>query len=458
MKQPQLNDLERRLSDLFGRFNYERKMPPTSKSFKLQGMRELLEELGNPHLSYPVVHVAGTKGKGSVSTMVGAILTESGHKTGVYTSPHLESIHQRLKIDGQMISDEGLIQVLDNIQPALDRVDAVRTANDKRPLTFFEVCTGVAFLYFAQQKVDAVVLEVGLGGRLDSTNVCQPAVCVITNISHDHTKQLGETLQEIANEKAGIIKAGVPVISGAVNPAAHSVIQKIAIDRGSELFVLDRDFDCQTENENEFSTRGTIGEVEYELTQLKPRMLGAHQLANASIAVAATKVLQAKGFTIPDRAIHHGLETAHLAGRTEVVSREPTIVLDMAHNVASTIALVETMRNQFPNWSSAGARRLLMATSRDKDALGMLQQLIQHFDEIVFCKYETNPRGKEPSELLQLASRLRDQMNLAVKLQVIESPQEAWAMTEEKNRPDDIVCIAGSAFLIAELRPKLIGK
>ncbi len=220
---------------LYSRINYERQSRITARSFKLVNMRDLLKRLGNPHLEYPVIHVAGTKGKGSVSTMIGSVLSASGLRTGVYTSPHLETIHQRMAIDSQLISDEQLIDVLDEIQPVLAEMDQEAEQDDRRNLTFFEVTTAAMFYHFARQKVDAAIIEVGLGGRLDSTNVCQPVVCVITNISHDHTKQLGHTLDAIAREKAGIIKAGIPVVSGAVNPDAAAVIADVAAKNNAEL-------------------------------------------------------------------------------------------------------------------------------------------------------------------------------------------------------------------------------
>ena len=242
MNKPKSSQIESQLALLYGRINYERQLKVTPKHFKLRNMREFLQRLGNPHLEYPVIHVAGTKGKGSVATMVGQILTSAGHQTGVYTSPHLETIHQRMAIDGAMISDDQLVEVLLDIGPVADQMDREAAADNRRPLTFFEVTTAAAFCFFAKQKTDAVVMEVGLGGRLDSTNVCQPLVSVITNISHDHTKQLGTTLDKIAFEKAGIIKPMVPVICGATDPEAKAVIAKVAADQHSPLFLYEDDF------------------------------------------------------------------------------------------------------------------------------------------------------------------------------------------------------------------------
>jgi dihydrofolate synthase/folylpolyglutamate synthase len=221
-------DLSKILDKLYGRINYERQVRVSPTGFRLDKMRELLDRLGNPQSAWPAIHVAGTKGKGSVTTMVGSILTTSGFRTGVYTSPHLEKINQRMAVDGQVISDTQLLAVLAEMGPAIEAMDQEAARKNGNELTFFEITTAAAMLFFAQQSVDYAVLEVGLGGRLDSTNVCEPAVCVITNISLDHTRQLGNTIGKIAREKAGIIKPEVPVISGAIQPDAAAAIAEVA--------------------------------------------------------------------------------------------------------------------------------------------------------------------------------------------------------------------------------------
>ncbi len=473
MNQVESSSLEHRLAQLYSRINYERQSRITPRSFKLKNMRDLSQRIGNPHLKYPVIHVAGTKGKGSVTTMIGSILSSSGLKTGVYTSPHLETIHQRIAIDGQLISDEQLLEVLDEIQPVLIQLDQEAELDKRRDLTFFEVTTAAMFYHFAKQKVDVAVIEVGLGGRLDSTNVCQPSVCVITNISHDHTKQLGDTLDAIAREKSGIIKQGVPVVSGAVNPDAAAVIALVAQAKNAALYVLEQDFTITAENsyhidsskscsggpicENDFSTSGRVAEESYEHRDLRLNLLGTHQQTNAAIAIAATKLLtQKKDFQISDTDIQKGLASAILMGRTEALGHSPLVIIDMAHNVASIAALIDSLTAQLSNWQTADARKLIMATSREKDAMGMIRLLIRHFDEIVFTRYLNNPRGKSPDELLGIATRLRDQMNLATALAVEPDPQLAWSSIRDTASENDIICISGSAFLVAELRQSVL--
>ena len=253
--------IEEHLATLYGRINYERQLKVTPRHFKLKNMREMLRRLDDPHLKYPVIHVAGTKGKGSTCTMLGQVLTASGRRTGVYTSPHLETIHQRMAIDGSLITDDQLANTLAKLWPVVDAMDAESDTAGFRPLTFFEIATAAALLHFASQKCDAVVLEVGLGGRLDSTNVCQPTTCIITNISVDHTRQLGSTVDKIAFEKAGIIKDTIPVVSGAVDPLAAAVIAEVANQRNAQLFLLDRDFeinDQEPSDSHEFDFSGRI--------------------------------------------------------------------------------------------------------------------------------------------------------------------------------------------------------
>ena len=240
---------EKFVDNLFARINYERHHRAGPEDFKLSNMVSFLQALGNPHLQFPIVHVAGTKGKGSVSGMVGAILAKSGLNTGVYSSPHLERIHQRIRFNGSEISDSDLHRALAKLAPVIHEFDARAEREDSRKLTFFEVITAAAFQAFAEEHVDAVVLEVGMGGRLDSTNVCQPQISVITNISLDHTRQLGSTIAEIAGEKAGIIKQGVPVVSGVVQPDARDVIRRIAQKKGANLIELGTDFSCDPGSE-----------------------------------------------------------------------------------------------------------------------------------------------------------------------------------------------------------------
>ena len=477
------NLLDEHLSRLYERINYERQDSVDNEHFKLNQMREILSRLGEPHSKYPIIHVAGTKGKGSVSNMIARILSAAGKRTGVYTSPHLESIHQRIEIDGEYINDEQLLGVFQRLAPVIQEMDHQAEATGSKKLTFFEITTAAAIEFFANQNCDAVVLEVGLGGRLDSTNVCMPVASVITSISLDHTKQLGDTVGEIAAEKAGIIKPGVPVVSGTVEPDAAKVIEEIAQQRQSPLFVYGRDFKDGCVDGPGFRVDGEIklGETKpsflptslpFSVSGLQLKLLGAHQRQNASVAVAVIETLNASGWNIEDTSIQSGLSVAGLPGRTEIIPTSATVILDIAHNVASVQALVSALRSDLPQWNKATIRSLIFATSRDKDAKGMLEEVLEHFDRVVLTRYQDNPRGRCEYELLKLAEEIAEEKK-SLGLQVADffvepTPESAWAFVNQETglvrageksdeeRGKELVCIAGSAFLVAELRKTCI--
>lgn len=506
---------------LFDRINYERTVRDGTDHFKLQSIRTLLERADQPHFKYPVIHVAGTKGKGSTATMIASILTAAGKKTGLYTSPHLETIRQRISIDNQWISNEALEETLGQLEPhivEMDRVadqpagedqastDQTKSSQEKitpplKRLTFFEIITATAMLYFANQQCDAVVLEVGLGGRLDSTNVCQPDIAVITNISLDHTRQLGSTTDKIAYEKAGIIKQGIPIVSGATEELASKTIQRIAKERNAKLVLLDRDFHVSDEANDErtgpkaFDVEGTFptescDQVEdrrfAKHTKLTLSMLGKHQRTNAALAVATIETLNANlvpasgqsvnrppVWKISNEAIRAGLQNASLMGRTEIASESPTIVLDIAHNVASIKAMLTTLQDELPRWPSYATKRMVFSTSRDKDCRGMLEMILAAFDEVILTEYDLNPRATKTTKLLKVAqeslakqshsnelaldddepsdSNTPNSSKAGCKITVCQKPESAWQYASDLTGENDLLCIAGSAFLIAEL-------
>lgn len=455
MNEPESSRYARQLSDLYSRVNYERQSTAGPRSFKLQTMHDLMHRLGHPHQAAPVIHVAGTKGKGSVSKMTGEILRNAGLKTGIYSSPHLERINQRIAINDQLITDEQLSAVLEQIQPAIDFLDAEFAARNERGLTFFEIITAAGFQFFANQKVDVVVLEVGLGGRLDSTNVCQPAVSIITNISLDHTKQLGDTIAEIATEKAGIIKPGVPVVSGALHPEAIEVIQSIAADRGAHLFQLDRDMRTTRNEEGSFVCEGTTREP-FSIEKLQHRMPGVHQRANAALAITACRILVDQGWKISDQNVRSGIASASLPGRTEILSRDPFIMMDMAHNGASVDALMRTFNAEVKRNSR---KRFLVATTREKETSEIVEPLVAVADELILTRYQENPRGKPIDELAaaveESISHRRDFGQKYPTVRIRDTPELAWQYLRDSIECHDAICIAGSAFLVAELRPEV---
>ncbi len=448
---------------LFARVNYERQSPLSPGDFKLSNMIRLLDRIGNPHLACPVIHVAGTKGKGSVCTFISSILSRvtrpvSGPmKIGVYTSPHLERLNQRIMISGHEISDQALNAVLEKIEPVIDEFDARARNSNTRQLTFFEVITAAAFQAFADASVDLVVLEVGMGGRLDSTNVCQPDVCVITNISLDHTRQLGSTCAQIAAEKAGIIKPGVPVINGAIDPESRAVIEATAERNGCPIFHLDLDFIAASEPESSrFTYRSNFNCGSIILPGLSTGMQGRHQHQNAALAIAAC---QQFAFANPNESqIRKGLATASLPGRCEVFDTTPMVILDMAHNVASTTALATTLQTELPRFSNSKERILIFAASRDKDVAGMVAPLAGLFDRIIVTQYQENPRGRPVSEVLPIVTAICQNGDFGTFVSIAESPESAWRdVSQGKEDPTQrAICVAGSAFLVAELRPLIV--
>lgn len=437
---------------LFDRINYERQEAAPRGELKLDNIRQLCQSLGNPEREYPIVHVAGTKGKGSVTSLVGRILQAAGLKTGVYTSPHLESFNQRYAIDQQPISDGRLDRLLNGIWPHVELCDRESDAAGVRRLTFFDIATAAAFLYFGEDAVDAAVFEVGLGGRLDSTNVCQPEVAVITTISFDHCRQLGDTLAKIAGEKAGIIKPGVPVISGVLPEEPRTVIEQTASRQGVPLFQLGRDFEVtgirRTDGGQTFSTAGMVLGQSYELVDLFLPMLGEHQAMNAGLAIAASIAFQTRRQVPLLRQIPEAVAGFQHAGRIEVVQREPLVILDVAHNVASIEALLTTLREEFPDRRKVG----LFAFSRDKDQPGMLRRLLPEFEQVVLTRFVENPRAMSPEQLQELAGGISAELGVAPSLTVADSPLEAWSKIRAELSPGDVCVVTGSVFLVAELR------
>jgi dihydrofolate synthase/folylpolyglutamate synthase len=431
----------------YGLINYEQRTP-TANDLKLDRMRALLNRLGDPQRALRIVHVAGSKGKGSTAAMLAEVLRAAGHRTGLFTSPHLCRVEERFQIDGRPIPPGELNELLAEVRECVQ--EKARTGLSSP--TFFEVATAAGFLYFTRRQVQAAVLEVGLGGRLDSTNVCDPAVAIITSISFDHTKLLGNRLRSIAREKAGIIKPGRPVVSGAAVPEPRKVIERTAHDRAAPLWQLGRDFHYRyrpgfvgSDTTRKPSVEVTTGARRWPAMELN--LLGGHQAANASVAVACVEVLREQGWAIPDAAVAKGLAEVVWPARMEVLSRRPLVVLDCAHNVASAAALVETLESSFP----VGRRLLLFAGSSDKDIAGMFRELAPHFDEALLTRYTDNPRGVTPEQLLGWWRSAGDRPATTH-----ATPAAAWAAARSTVGQTDLICITGSVFLAGEMRPVLL--
>ena len=449
---------------LLGRIDYERgsTLPDLSVGLKLDRMHQLLLRLGQPQRALRCVHVAGTKGKGSTSAMLASILKAADLRVGLYTSPHLENLEQRFQINGIPCTEADLTWLIESIWPHVEAMDDLAGGSASGP-TYFEITTAAAMVYFREQQVDLAVLEVGLGGRLDSTNLCLPDLCVVTNISFDHTRQLGNALDQIAREKAGIIKPGIPVVSGVQAELPRGAIREIAEWRGCRLVERGEDFDIVrpgdqaeakhstpgTPRANCFDFRSANNGSECVLPSLSTSLLGWHQANNAALAVAAALELRNQGWAISDEAIRTGLATTSCPARVEVCGRRPTVVLDAAHNVASIEALLATLKESF----EPAKRWLLFATTHEKDVAGMLERLLPEFDEILLTRYVNSPRAVSETELVTIARGLSKKTP-----QAFSDPQQAWAAVQEQAAENDLICVTGSFFLAAELRPHIVGR
>ncbi len=510
---------EQAIDFLLGRINFERtpSVPYGERQLKLDRMRQLLNRLGSPDAGLPIVHVAGTKGKGSTSALVAAILAEAGYDAGLFSSPHLEAIEERFAINGQAIAASELVTLTERLRPVVEAMDreAAEQADDSLSPTYFELTTALALMHFAERGVDLAVLEVGLGGRLDSTNVCQPVVSVITSISFDHTKQLGNTLAEIAGEKAGIIKPGVPVLCGPMLPEPQEVIAGVARQHGSRLIVAGEDFEFDYQigpvaednaHRGQIAFRSRDREELFELSPTPLGMLGEHQGANAALALATIIELRHQGWLVSSEAMRLGLAQHSLPARVEVICRRPTVILDVAHNVAAAEALAEVLQSHFPTTE----RTLLLAATREKDVAGIARVLVPHFQHIVVTEYVENPRAVPTARLAEIVEaevlRLKEtdaftsgsktvepneqvvnprrrassiletepkpgqpaasavgsessdqNLNFGIlKVQQEADPRLAWQMVQATLHRESLACVTGSFFIAAELRPVLL--
>jgi dihydrofolate synthase/folylpolyglutamate synthase len=391
--------------------------------FSLDRMFALMDALGNPQANYPVIHIAGTKGKGSVAALCASALTAAGYRTGLYTSPHLEDYVERIQVDGSPLTHEGLAALVDEVKPAVARIPK---------LTTFEITTAIGFLAFARQNVDAAVIEVGLGGRLDATNVVTPRVSVITSLSMDHTAVLGDTLARIAGEKAGIIKEAVPVVSAPQKEEALEVLLRVARERSAPLTLVGRDVTFEAQGASLDGQEFRIQDMEFKIP-----LLGSYQVLNAAVAYAA---LKQSGLNVSDAALQEGFSRVKWPARFEVARREPPVVFDSAHNEDSFARLRETLERHFPSRQVY----LILGASEDKNLAGMLRVMKPLIRELIVTRAD-HPRALEAGKIQSAADALE------VPNEAVTPVAAALTLALELSAKDgSIVLSAGSMFVTAE--------
>ncbi len=406
-------------------------------NFDLRRMTELLDRLGNPHFTSPAIHIAGTKGKGSTAAMITSALSAAGYRTGLYTSPHLHTFRERITVDGEMITEDEFSALTEKLQPEIDEVNRRHNYGE---ITTFEILTALAFALFAERRVDFQVLEVGLGGRLDATNVVIPRIAVITSISLDHAEVLGDSMAEIAGEKAGIIKPGTLVISAPQPKEVEAVIEEVCRHNEVSLITVGRDV---TWRKLKSDLSGQFLEVKGKAGSHKLiiPLLGEHQLENAAVAVAALEALD-----IGVKDIARGLAQVQWPGRLEILRHEPLFLADGAHNADSANRLRETIEK----YLHFDRLILILGVSSDKDIAGIVGELAP-MSSLVIVTRSRHPRALEPASLLE---ELEKQ---GVKGELVESVSSAAERAMEMAGPRDLICATGSLFVAAEAREYIKG-
>lgn len=443
---------------LYDRIDYERIRPSAhTNPFRLERVESLLQRIGSPHERIPAVHIAGTKGKGSTAAMLDAILQAAGIRTGLFTSPHIEQFEERMRVSGHMPHADQLTRLVARLCQILH--EAEMDVSDRIP-TFFEVTTLLAWMLFDEEKVQIAVLETGLGGRLDCTNVCSPMVTVITSIGLDHTHILGDTISKIAWEKAGILKAGVPVVQGQLPGDADSVVEARAKELKCPRFVCGRDFAWHDAEHCDGLLAPKRSQSIFVLTpccryeNILVPLLGRHQAHNASLAIMTADLLREHGYSqITAEAITEGIKSTHWPLRFEILDGQPSIVLDAAHNPDSMQAVAGVLDG--PEWR--GRRRVLVfAASADKDAASMLNIIVPHFDDVVLTRFVGNPRSVPPEQLQVYVDGLNAELLKTTQFHQANDPPAAIAKARQLAGSDGLVCVTGSLFLAAEARVHLL--
>ncbi len=432
-------------------YSLKRNFRNAAEKFNLDRMREFMHHLGDPQEDYGIIHVAGTKGKGSVSSYCANVLKEQGYRTGLYTSPHMIEFTERIRINGQLISKADLIEVVEQLKPVAKKVPEITT---------FELTTALAFLFFSQQKVDYGVFEVGLGGRLDATNIVNPIVSVITSISYDHTQILGDTLSEIAGEKGGIIKPNTPVVVAPQKEEAQRRLEEIAQECHAPLIQVGRDylyaadshslegqsFLVWTPDEQPMVDKfiETAGRDIWSPLRFRIPLLGFHQVENAATAFAALKTAEKYGVEISQDAYQQGFSSVDWPGRLEILQRHPPVVIDSAHNRYSALRLQQALDDYFPGLPVL----LVFGASEDKDIAGMFQELLPRVRRVITTQ-SIHPRAIEANKLVEIVHRFGRSAKAVTPI------EDALAAALKEAGEESVILVAGSIFVAAAAKKLL---
>jgi len=427
---------------LYERTDYEKqqRLRYNVTTFNLKRMQKLLSLLGDPHKKIQTVHIGGTKGKGSTATMLAKMLEANGYNVGLYTSPHVVHLHERIMVNSEMISEPQMRDLLNRVYAPVEKLSKTD------PPTFFEIMTALAFMFFVDKEVDIAIVETGLGGRLDSTNVIQPQVVGITSLSIYHSQLLGDTIGSIAEEKAGIFKKGVPAITVQQEPAAMQVLKSRAIALKTPLSITGDDIDFshrfETSREHGPHTRICLTTPTSKFEHLRVPLYGKHQAINCGLALAMLDKLKSIGYEIDNEKAEEGLNSVSLAGRMEMIWHDPRIMIDAAHNAASIQALIHAIGQNVPYDSMV----VIFGCNSDKDVRGMLEKLQYGADKVIFTR-SNSPKAVSPEDLAEMYTEICGKM-----CQTASSLGQALLLAKSAVSKEDLICITGSFYLIGQAK------
>ncbi len=427
-------------------YSVERTYRYSAETFELQRVRDLLDAIGNPQQRFKSFHIAGTKGKGSVSALIASVLRSAGYHTGLYTSPHLIRFNERIRVDGFDIPDDDFVDTLERMKPAIESI---------QELTVYEIVTALAFNYFAECGVQYASIEVGLGGRLDATNVLDPLITVITSLSYDHMHLLGDRLSDIAGEKAGIIKPGVPIILAPQQLEADLVVASTAEERGAPLVRVGKEWLFAPGSRHLHGQAmyvwpaseqalmdayvDSAGGEEWTPPRYQIPLLGYHQVINAAVAYAALMEAKKLGMELPESAIREGFLHVHWPGRFQILNGDPVIIVDSAHNRDSALKLRLALDDYYPGQPVT----LIFGASADKDIEGMLSELLPRVTRLLVTRAD-HPRAEDPERLSEIAH------SHGVRVEIMEPIAKAIDRAIEIARPGEVILICGSLFIAGE--------